>query len=97
MVCLLVLGLKLLLPDTEGNPETFNISFNVTDDDGPIEGAVVSIAGLTGTTGSAGGCTVKNVPKGNQNITVSKTGYNDYTGTNSISEDHTFNVKLIKA
>lgn len=97
MVCLLELVLLQILPNPGGDPETFNISFNVTDDDGPIEGAVVSIAGLTGTTGSAGGCTVKNVPKGNQNITVSKTGYNDYTGTNSISEDHIFNVKLIKA
>ncbi len=85
-----------ILPDIEGNPETFDLTFNVTDEDGPVEGANVSIDGKSGTTGVAGGCTAKGVTGGLQSLTVTKTGYEDYTDSINVTESTTIDVTLTK-
>ena len=54
---------------------THNISFTVTDGTEPIEGATVSIGDITGTTSSAGGCTLQNVAEGSHDVTVTASGY----------------------
>lgn len=56
---------------------------SVTDGTNPIEGATVTLIDsekeeYTGTTGSAGGCTIKNVPEGTCTVTAEATGYTDY-------------------
>ena len=65
-------------------------------DDSPVEGASVSIGESTGTTGSAGGCTVKDVPVGDGvSVSVTSTGYVDYTDTITVtSETDSLTVKL---
>lgn len=73
------------LPNSQVNPETTNLSVTVTDGTNPIEGATVSIDEISSTTGSAGGCTLQDVPEGSQIITVIATGYNDYTDTIEVS------------
>lgn len=86
----------MLLPDTEENPETYDLTFIVTDADGAVEGASVTVDNKTGTTGSAGGCTVKGVAKGEQTVVVSKTGYNDYSSNITVSANDTVSVVLTK-
>lgn len=86
----------MLLPDTEENPETYDLTFNVTDADGAVEGASVTVDNKTGTTGSAGGCTIKGVAKGEQTVVVSKTGYNDYSSNITVSANDTVSVVLTK-
>lgn len=59
------------------------MSVSVTDGADPIEGATVTLIDseeeeYTGTTGSAGGCTVKDVPEGTYTVTATATGYTDY-------------------
>lgn len=73
------------LPNSQVNPETTNLSVTVTDGINPIEGATVSIDEISSTTGSAGGCTLQDVPEGSQTITVIATGYTDYTDTIEVS------------
>ena len=67
-----------------------DISINVMDIDGnPISGAKVTVSNndkeYTGNTGSAGGCTIRNVPLGDYTISTEKTGYiiteDDFTVT----------------
>lgn len=86
----------ILLPDGEGNPETYDLTFNVTDEDGAVEGATVSIDGKTGTTGAAGGCTVKSVNKGVQTLTVTASGHEEYSTSVTVSESTTISVTLTK-
>ena len=52
---------------------------SVTDGTDPIEGATVTLIDseeeeYTGTTGSAGGCTIKDVPEGTYTVTATATG-----------------------
>lgn len=89
--------LVMILPDSEGNPETFDLTFNVTDADGAVNGATVSIDGKTGTTGAAGGCTVKNVSKGSKTLTVTATGHADYSANVTVSKSTTIDVTLTKS
>ena len=81
-------------------PETVDITVTVLDDsdDDPIEGAVVTIGDVTCSngTGSAGGCTLRNVSVGN-GVTVSVTaeGYTNYSGTVDVtSETTSMTIKL---
>ena len=63
-------------------PEKFNKNISVTDGSTPINGAVVSLdSGITCTTGSAGGCTLVDVPVGEHIVTVSAFGFETYTET----------------
>ena len=74
---------------------TRNISFTINDGNNGVEGAVVTIGESTGTTGSQGGCTLQNVTDGEHTVTVTADGYNDYTGTITVSEDNTsFTISL---
>jgi len=44
---------------------------------------------FTGTTGSAGGCTLNNVPVGSYTVTATKTGYTEYTGDLTVTSETT--------
>lgn len=43
----------------------------------------------TGKTGSAGGCTISDVPEGTYSVVATATGYDEYTGTLEVSEETT--------
>ena len=67
----------------------------MNDGNNPVENATVAIGDVTGTTGSAGGCSLQNIPDGEQTVTVTKEGYKDYTSTITVSEESTsFTVSL---
>ena len=76
-------------------PETVDISVTVTDNIGtPIEGVYVEITDteINGTTGSAGGCTLSNVPIDLENsvtITATKEGYQNYSYDDIITGEFT--------
>jgi len=78
------------------NPETVDLSISVKDDqDSPVSGATVSIDEISSTTGSAGGCTLSNVPTGIQTITVTKEGYDEYSDSITVStENISFDIIL---
>lgn len=92
----------VLLPEPEENPETpqtRTLNFVVKDSsDNGVSGATVNVdgeQGLTGTTGSAGGCTVANIPDGEHTVTVIADGYVTYTETITVSStDTTFTITL---
>lgn len=76
-----------------------NLSFTVKDDAGtpePVENAVITVTtGKTGTTGSAGGCTISGVLDGSYTITVVAEGFEDYSDTIVVDESHTsFTITL---
>ena len=80
--------------DTQ-SPTTYNLSFTVNDGTNPVEGAIVTIGEITGTTGSAGGCTLSNVPEGSQTVTVTCDGFTNYSDTINVSEENTsFTISL---
>ena len=67
----------------------------MNDGNNPVENATVAIGDVTSTTGSAGGCSLQNIPDGEHTVTVTKDGYTDYTGTITVSEDNTsFTISL---
>lgn len=70
-------------------PTTRDISITVDNGTGAIEGATVNIGNIYGTTGSAGGCTLKGVADGEQTIEVIAEGYGDYEDTITVSADNT--------
>lgn len=87
------------------NLTTVNISVSVDDGDStPVEGAEVILTDTTdssvtfsGTTGSAGGCTLSNVPLGTYTVTATCTGYTDYTGSENLtvtSETTTLSISM---
>ena len=77
-------------------PTTRDLSFTINDGTNAIEGATVAIGAKTGTTGSAGGCTINGVEEGSQTVEVSATGYTTKTETISVDETHTsFTISLV--
>ena len=57
--------------------------------------ANVSIDEITSTTGSAGGCTLQNVPIGSQTINVTAERFEDYTETIEVTLEKTeFEITL---
>ena len=67
----------------------------VTDGTDPISQVDVAIGTITATTGNQGGCTLRNVPIGTATITATKTGYNEYTESLTItSETETISITL---
>ena len=85
----------MILPNNEVNPETRNINFIINDGTNAVQGASVSIDGITGTTGSAGGCTLQNVTDGENSVTVTAEGYTSKTETITVSENETtFTISL---
>ena len=83
----------------EVTPTTRDLSFTINDGTDPIEGATVTIGEKTGTTGSAGGCTVTGVAEGSDiTVEVSKEGYTTKTETITVDETHTsFTISLVAA
>lgn len=71
------------------------LNFTVNDGTNPVSGATVTISETTGTTGSAGGCSLTNILDGEHTVTVTKEGYEEYTDTIIVSEDNTsFTITL---
>ena len=92
----------VLLPNPQANPEivdneteTRTINFTITDGTDPVNGATVAIGNKTGTTGSAGGCTLTEIADGEHEVTVTCDGYTTKTETITVSEsDTTFTIAL---
>ena len=80
-------------------PVTRDLSFTINDGTDPIEGATVTIGAKTGTTGSAGGCTITGVEEGTGiSVEVAKEGYTTKTETITVDETHTsFTISLVAA
>ena len=83
-----------IIPPTPTPVTTYNISVSVTDGTNPLENVNVTLTDAdsneyNGKTGSAGGCTISNVPEGSYNVTATKAGYVDYTGTLTVNENNT--------
>lgn len=71
---------------------TRDVSVSVTDGTDPLENVDVILEDteenqFTGRTGSAGGCTIRNVPEGTYNVVASLNGYQEYESTLTVSED----------
>lgn len=78
----------------ETTPTTRTISVTVTDGTDPVNGATVTLTKssetiATGTTGSAGGCSLSNVADDTYTIEVTKEGFTDYTASVTTSADNT--------
>ena len=90
---------QITLPAGRASPEIeqYSIHFDVTDGGNGIEGATVTINGVSKTTGSAGGCNFNNMTGGTVNVEVTKTGYVSKSQTMSIDNEHTsFTIVLTK-
>lgn len=75
---------------------TRDLSFTINDGTDPIKGATVKIGSTTGTTGDAGGCTLKDIEDGSQSVEVSATGYVTKTETITVDSTHTsFTISLV--
>ena len=73
----------------------YDLSFTVNDGTDPIESATVTIGEVTGTTGAAGGCTLKDIEEGTQTVTVEAEGYTTKTESITVDETHTsFTISL---
>ena len=78
---------------------TVDIAVHVTDGENPVGQVEVSIdENIIGTTGNAGGCTLRNVSIGECTITAFKEGYIDYSEEITItSETEEINITLTNA
>jgi hypothetical protein len=77
-------------------PTLRDLSFTINDGTDPIKGATVAIGAKTGTTGDAGGCTIKDVAEGSVSVEVSAEGYTTKTETITVDETHTaFTISLV--
>lgn len=96
--CILDLDARLraLEEDSSETPTaTRDLSFTINDGTAPIKGATVKIGSKTGTTGDAGGCTLKDIEDGSQSVEVSATGYTTKTETITVDSTHTsFTISL---
>ena len=82
-----------IIPPTP-TPELVTVAVSVTDGTDGIEGAEVTLIDAeeneyTGTTGSAGGCNIKDVPEGTYSVTATATGYTDYESAEDVKGDVT--------
>ena len=86
-------------PTPTPTPVTRDLSFTINDGTDPIEGATVTIGSKTGTTGSAGGCTISGVEEGTGiSVEIAATGYTTKTETIDVDETHTsFTFSLVAA
>ena len=75
-----------------------DVSFTVNDSSDPVQGAVVTLAGKTGTTGSAGGCSIASIIEGTYTVTVVADGFEDYSDSITVtSSDTSFTISLTAA
>ena len=70
------------------------VKVHAVDKDGDdVSGAAITLAfgdeTYTGTTGTAGGCSISNVPYGTYTVTATKTGNPNYTATVTVSRKNT--------
>ncbi|AFK05955.1 hypothetical protein Theba_0221 [Mesotoga prima MesG1.Ag.4.2] len=77
-------------------PETYTVTFNVTDSEGTLQGAEVSFNGESKNTDVQGKAVFVNVLSGSKAYTISKEGYNNETGTVNVDSDKSVNVTLTK-
>ena len=86
-------------PSPDPEPVTRDLSFTINDGTDPIEGATVTIGSKTGTTGSAGGCSINGVEEGTGiSVEIAATGYTTKTETIDVDETHTsFTFSLVVA
>lgn len=90
----------LILPDVEVTPENVSVSVIDSESSTGIESVTVTLEDAkeqeyTGTTGSAGGCTIQNVPPGEYTVTATATGYNEYTDSFTVSAtSKTLNISM---
>lgn len=68
---------------------TRDLSIAVDDGENAVSGVSVAIGDITGTTGPAGGCTLKGVSDGEHTITATKEGYTEYSDTITVDSTHT--------
>ena len=90
---------QIILPAGRASPEIeqYSVHFDVTDGGNGIEGATVTIDGVSKTTGSAGGCNFNNMTGGTVTVEVTKTGYVSKSESISIDNEHTsFTIVLTK-
>lgn len=76
------------------NVKKSTVKVHAVDKDGDdVSGAAITLAfgdsTFTGTTGTAGGCSISNVPYGTYTVTATKTGYANYSGTVTVSRKNT--------
>lgn len=70
------------------------VTGTVTVDDAPIEGAMVTLDGLTATTGSDGTFTIENVPAGQYTVSATADGHECETRTTTVSDGETSTVDI---
>lgn len=90
-----------ITPPSPTPASRYNISVSVNDGTDPLENVSVTLAGADsneygGKTGSAGGCTISNVPEGSYNVTASKAGYIEYTGKLHVSKNDNLTITMTK-
>ena len=78
-----------------------NISISVTDGSSPLQGVNVTLVNSTdssktfnGSTGSAGGCNIRNVPEGTYNVEATLNGYDTYSGSLTVDSDETLEITM---
>ena len=90
-------------PETTEPTENVNISVTVTDDnENGLNNVEVTLVDtndntniFTGSTGTAGGCNLTNVPVGTYNVSVIKTGYNNYPSVLTVtSETNSLHIEM---
>ena len=74
----------------------YTVTFNVSDNQGVVQGANVAFNGENRSTDAQGKAVFTNVQSGTRSYTISKTGYNNATGSVNVDGDKTVNVTLTK-
>ena len=71
-----------------------DITVTISDGTNAVSGATVTVAGNTATSDSNGKVSFEDVTEGTQAITVTKTGFQDYSSTISVGDTTKFTVTL---
>lgn len=71
-----------------------DITVTISDGASAISGASVTVAGNTVTSDNNGKVSFEDVTEGSQSITVTKTGFQDYSGTISVGSTTRFTVTM---
>gem|GEM_PF-1691659 len=77
-------------------PDTYTVTFNVSDSSGAVQGANVTFNGETKATDVGGEAVFAGVLAGSRAYTVSKEGYNNSTGNINVDSDESFDITLIR-
>ena len=73
-----------LVEPSNGLPTTYNVTVTVTDEDGEVEGAKVTLGGQTATTNASGIATFKSQANTEWTYSVKKAGYTTKLGEVSV-------------